>query len=105
MIPSSRAMGMRSRAVVFALLLSACADRGKDASDAGVDVDRMRADALTVPGSRLPPRPEAIALAQQVEGLALKEGAGARAVELHVLAAKIHERVWRIEHREQDAKE
>ena len=36
---------------------------------------------------------------------ALREGAGARAVELHVLAARILERVWRTEGREQDAKE
>ncbi len=60
---------------------------------------------MAVPATPLAPRPEAIALAQSVEALAQKEGAGARAVELHALAARIHERVWRIEHREQDAKE
>ncbi len=53
----------------------------------------------------MPPRPEVIALAQSIEGRAQKEGAGARAVELHALAAGLHERIWRIEHREQDAKE
>jgi len=46
-----------------------------------------------------------IATAQSVEALALREGAGARAVELHALAARVHERMWRTEHREQDARE
>jgi N-acetylmuramoyl-L-alanine amidase len=46
-----------------------------------------------------------IGAAQAVEALALKEGAGARAAELHALAARVQERIWRIEHREQDAKE
>ncbi len=35
----------------------------------------------------------------------MREGAGARATELHTLAAKLLERVWRIEGREQDARE
>jgi N-acetylmuramoyl-L-alanine amidase len=75
------------------------------AADAGVTGDVARAEALLVPTSSLPSRPEAIAIAQSVEALALKEGAGARAVELHALAAAVHERVWRTEHREQDGKE
>lgn len=53
----------------------------------------------------MPSRPEVLAAAQSVEALALSEGAGARAVELHALAAAVLERIWRIEHREQDAKE
>lgn len=77
------------------------ADGGAD----GGDDDVARARALVAPGSTLPPRPEAITVAQSVESLALKEGAGARAVELHGLAASVHERLWRIEHKEQDAKE
>ena len=64
-----------------------------------------RAEALLAPDALLPPRPEVVALAQSVEGLALREGAGARAVELHALAASVLERMWRVEHREQDAKE
>ena len=67
--------------------------------------DAARARALALPSSPLPPRPEAIAVAQSVSALALREGRGPRAVELHALAAAVHERIWRIEHREQDAKE
>jgi N-acetylmuramoyl-L-alanine amidase len=90
---------------LLALVFAACGGRGKGTPDAGIDESRTRAEALLDPKVPLPARPEAIALAQQVEAGALKEGAGARAVELHALAARIHERVWRIEHREQDAKE
>ncbi len=50
-------------------------------------------------------RSEALALAESVESGALREGAGARAVALHGLAARVLERVFRIEGREQDAKE
>src|SRR5262245_1658827 len=106
MIPSSRAM--RGRTASFALCLAmlvACGGRGKTAPDAGPDEMRTRAEALLDPKIALPARPEAIALAQHVEAAALSEGAGARAVELHAIAARVHERIWRIEHREQDAKE
>jgi N-acetylmuramoyl-L-alanine amidase len=82
-----------------------CGSSGKNAADAGADGDVSRARVIVAPGSALPPRPEAITVAQSVESLALKEGAGPRAVELHALAASVHERLWRIEHKEQDAKE
>jgi N-acetylmuramoyl-L-alanine amidase len=84
----------------------ACGGTKAVGADAGIAGDVGRAEALVAsPPTELPSRPEAIAIAQSVEALALKEGAGARAVELHALAARVHERVWRIEHREQDAKE
>ena len=79
--------------------------RGAESVDAGASGEVARAEALLLPAATLPPRPEAIATAQSVEALALKEGAGARAVELHALAASVHERLWRVEHREQDASE
>jgi N-acetylmuramoyl-L-alanine amidase len=94
-------------AAFFAATTAACAG-GKTAgagADAGANDDVSRARAFASSTAPLPPRPEVIATAQSVEALALKEGAGARAVELHALAAAVHERVWRIEHREQDAKE
>lgn len=93
--------------LVFALgvCLAACGVRGKGGPDAGDSSEQARAQALIVPGAALPSRPEAIALAQSIEAAAQREGAGARAVDLHALAARLHERVWRIEHREQDAKE
>jgi N-acetylmuramoyl-L-alanine amidase len=91
--------------IVLCALAAACGGRGKPADDAGTEGDVGRARALATDGTTLPARPETIALAQSVEALALKEGAGARAVELHAVAARLHERVWRVEHREQDAKE
>lgn len=94
-----------ARAAFVAILLCACGTTTPKVEDAGTEGDVARARALAAPSSPLPPRPEAIALAQSVEALALKEGAGPRAVELHVVAAALHERVWRIERREQDAKE
>jgi len=53
----------------------------------------------------LPARAEALSLAQGIEAHAEREGAGVRAVELHAVAAALLERVWRVEGREQDAKE
>jgi N-acetylmuramoyl-L-alanine amidase len=104
MIPS-RAVQHRARALVLAIFVGACSGGTKSAPDAGAGDPVGRARALSAEGAVLPSRPEAIALAQSVEALALREGAGARAVELHALAADLEERVWRIEHRDQDAKE
>jgi N-acetylmuramoyl-L-alanine amidase len=53
----------------------------------------------------LGPRSDVLALAESIESAAVREGAGARAAELHALAAELLERVYRIEGREQDAKE
>jgi N-acetylmuramoyl-L-alanine amidase len=83
----------------------ACGGPGKAGNDAGKGDELARAQALDTPSAVLPARPEVISLAQSIEALALKEGAGARAVELHALAAHLQERIWRTEHREQDAKE
>jgi hypothetical protein len=92
-------------AAVAVLMAVACSGGGKAGGDAGGGDEVTRAQALAAQAAVLPSRPEVIALAQSVEALALKEGAGARAVELHALAAHLHERIWRTEHREQDAKE
>lgn len=97
------------RRIVFALALGlavlSCGGTPAAGADAGSDGDVARAEALLAPGATLPPRPQVITLGQAIEALALKEGAGARAVELHALAAAVYERIWRVEHREQDAKE
>src|SRR5262249_21573354 len=83
---------------------SACGTRNGGA-DARVDeVGRARALA-TAPAAALPSRPEVLALAQQVAARAAREGAGVRAVELNALAGALLEREWRLEGREQDAKE
>jgi N-acetylmuramoyl-L-alanine amidase len=110
MIPS-RAVPRRetARALLIALtaLATACSGSGKSGGEraTGPGDEVARAQALDQASAVLPARPEVIALAQSIEALALKEGAGARAVELHALAAHLQERVWRTEHREQDAKE
>ncbi len=64
-----------------------------------------RGQALLPASVTLPPRAEVLSLAQAIEARAVKEGAGARAVAQHALAARLFERVWRTEGREQDAKE
>lgn len=108
MIPSravprrETAQALLIAAVAFA---AACSGGGEAANDGGSGDALARAQALDRPSAVLPARPEVIALAQSMEALALKEGAGARAVELHALAAHLQERIWRTEHREQDAKE
>jgi len=94
-----------TRTAILAVLLVACGTGTNSGADAGATGEAARATALLDARSTLPPRPEVIALAQSVEALALKEGAGARAVELHAIAAQLEERMWRTEHREQDAKE
>src|SRR5689334_21297370 len=95
----------RSIVAVLALFFGAgCGSPRKAPADAGVSADVERAEKL-VASDTLPPRPEVIAAAQSVEALALREGAGARATQLHALAATLLERIWRVEHREQDAKE
>lgn len=53
----------------------------------------------------LPPRAELLSLAQRVEADAQKEGAGARAMELHALAGALFERAFRTFGLEQDARE
>lgn len=88
----------------------ACGSRGAALVDAGAQgaaadsADVARARSLAT-GDVLPARAEAIALAQTIESRAVREGAGARAVEMHSIAARLMERVWRVEGREQDAKE
>jgi N-acetylmuramoyl-L-alanine amidase len=103
------------RIVLFAIVLSgfgpACSPRdahvprsedgGVSPSEEGSDVARARS--MGAGEETLPPRAEALALAQSVEAHALREGAGARAVALHATAARVLERVWRVENREQDA--
>jgi N-acetylmuramoyl-L-alanine amidase len=80
---------------------------GKGVADAGVGDAAQLAQAQALLASRepLPARAELISLAQSIEARAVKEGAGARAVDLHALAGRLMTRVWRVEGREQDAKE
>lgn len=93
-----------------ALLLVSCAAKGgaPDAGRADVASEMARGRALLAGGAgapELPARAEVLALAQSIEAHGVREGAGARAVELHALAAALLERVWRTEGRAQDATE
>lgn len=86
-----------------ATALGCSSSSGAGARDAGsADVARARA-LLAAP--ELPARADVLSAAEAVEASADKEGGGARAVELHSLAASLFERAWRIEGKEQDAKE
>ncbi len=96
-------------AFAFAFLI-ACSSRPVAGSDAGVGGPPLGAElssarALATGQAPLPARAEALALAQSIEARAVREGAGARAVELHAAAAGVLARVWRIEGKEQDARE
>jgi N-acetylmuramoyl-L-alanine amidase len=82
--------------------------RSGDAGDADeTTIARARELALgaSSSGATLPPRAETLALAESVEARAVREGSGVRATELHSVAARILERVWRVEGRDQDATE
>ncbi len=73
--------------------------------DGGEPPEIASARALAAEGSTLPPRAEALALAESVEARATKEGSGANAAALHALAAELFERMYRLEGKDQDAKE
>jgi len=97
-------------ALAFGALASSACGRvrsstgGADAAAAASEVaDVARARALAGGDTALPARADVLTLAQSIEGRAVREGAGARAVSLHTSAAKLLERVWRVEGREQDA--
>lgn len=96
-------------ALALAVAAAACAAHGSGGGDAGAGdpaaLDLGRARDLADAGATLPPRAEVLALAQSIEARATKEGTGARAVELHAAAAALYERAWRVDGREQDAKE
>jgi len=102
------ALQERLRRVVAGLALVslvACGrgDRGAASDGGGADdAALLRARALLTPSEPLPPRGEALAIAQAVEAAAEREGAGGRASELHLVAATLFERVWRVEGKAQD---
>jgi N-acetylmuramoyl-L-alanine amidase len=78
---------------------------GGDAGGAAALDDLPRARLLGDGKEDLPARAEVLALAESIEARAVREGAGARAANLHLTAARLVERVWRVEGRERDAGE
>lgn len=72
-------------------------------ADAGQDLPAQASQLLLLPA--LGDRAQALSVAQGVEMLAVREGAGARAASLHLQAAALLERVFRTFHKEQDGKE
>jgi len=106
--PSGRRLfltGLVARVCLLACV--ACGTSHEGAPDAGPAVPEQvtRARAAIDPSRPLDDRATTLAIAESVEALGVREGAGARAAELHSLAARVLERVWRTEGREQDAKE
>jgi N-acetylmuramoyl-L-alanine amidase len=110
--------GPRQYAIAFALVSTLAALPGLQACNApasGSDTDKeagfsspsdvARARAITEAPAPLPPRTDVLALAGSIEDRAAREGAGPRATALHATAARLLERLWRVEGREQDAKE
>lgn len=96
---------LASTAVGVAACSTSSSGRDAGASVASGAGDVATARAIADGRAPLPVRAEALALAESIEARATREGAGARAVELHVAAAGVLARVWRIEGKEQDARE
>jgi N-acetylmuramoyl-L-alanine amidase len=104
---------LRLPSVVQTLLVAAvagffgCSHPSGAPADGGESAIRIveQARALLDPAAPIGARSDVLALAESVESAAVREGAGARAVELHTVAAELLERVYRVEGREQDAKE
>lgn len=104
----ARAIGLILGALVTLTATASCggcgaSGAGGDASGDGGDLPKARA--MLAADGGLPARPEVLALAQTLEADALKEGAGARASELHFVAGQLFERQWRTGGVEDDGKE
>jgi N-acetylmuramoyl-L-alanine amidase len=84
-------------------VLVACASPRGTQDDAGEASEASRAEALL--DSKAPPAPGPVlrSRAEAIEALAVREGAGVRAVELHALAGRLFERAWRIDAVDADA--
>ncbi len=67
--------------------------------------DVLRAGILASGREPLTARAEALLLAESVEARAVREGSAPAALPLHAVAARLLERLWRVEGREQDARE
>jgi len=89
--------------LAFAAIFACGSRSAPDVEAESAEVSKARE--LVLADAALPARAEALAIAQSVEAAAVKEGAGARASELHVLAGSVFERVYRLEGKDQDAKE
>jgi N-acetylmuramoyl-L-alanine amidase len=101
-----RRLSLAAILLAVAFCVAACGGHRTGPPEGGVDdaAQVTRAQAL-VDGGPLGDRATVVALAQSVEAQAIREGAGERATELHSLAARLLERMWRIEGRDQDATE
>jgi N-acetylmuramoyl-L-alanine amidase len=92
-------------AVAFALGGCARASSAKDGARDAEASEIMRARGLADGQGDLPDRAEALAMAASLEGLAEREGASGRSVSLRTTGAQLLERLWRVDSREQDAKQ
>jgi N-acetylmuramoyl-L-alanine amidase len=91
--------------VMLGAALPGCSSESQTTKSAPSEDEVTRARAMLAGDVPLPDRPTVLARAQSIAAMATREGASARAVALNFLAAQMLERVWRVERREQDAKE
>jgi N-acetylmuramoyl-L-alanine amidase len=102
-----RALALCAAALLAALACTACGRR----SAAQIEDPDHTADARSLAEARrmaddkapLLPRADALALVGLVEAAAAHEGAGARAAQVYAVAARLAERVWRVEGSDADA--
>ena len=94
-------------ALIVALAAGACAAREPtDARTRDSDASAIaRARAIADGEAELPERTGVLSMAASLERDAAREGAGPRAVSLRETAARLLERVWRIDGHEQDGRE
>ncbi len=108
MIEFTRRLPPLLGALALAVPIGGCRERAAESlADAAASEASELPFALALangPGP-LPPRAEVLSIAESIEARAVREGAGARAVTLHATAAKLIERIWRVEGRERDASE
>jgi N-acetylmuramoyl-L-alanine amidase len=86
-------------------IVSAACNGGASKADASSEAPEIASARAMIAGDAgLPARADALVVAEGVEARANKES-GARAVELHALAGSLFERMYRLEGKDQDAKE
>jgi N-acetylmuramoyl-L-alanine amidase len=97
---------MRYRVAVFCAVLSCGGQPSTHPDDSGPSIEAQQLEDARRLGDGnvpLPPRSEVVALEEEVTATAVREGAGLRAAQLYGVAARLEERLWRIEGNDGDA--
>jgi N-acetylmuramoyl-L-alanine amidase len=96
---------VRPSLAIFCFAIAACNGNPHGTADGGDPPEVVSARALADERALLPGRAETLSIAESVEARATKEPIGPRATELHVLAGTLLERAYRLDGKDQDAKE